>query len=305
MRVLVASLLVLSLASIATVLAWSSKDGPRIAPSAPSTRVRSLPPGLWFEGGHYESSVLEEEPTAPRFAVILGVHGSAASAEAAARRAPSGGLAPGFPWVVTTRDVPLVGAAPDRIAVIVGLFEERAPADLLASTVPHASTVVLAEASFEQTWTDRGDEVRLWVVQIDPRRDAQGYAPSAIEALEARLARESEAPVERAHLDAALAQLRGCRIPRGTVLTTRASNHYYASSRRWAIGRCGGREVLIPVEQTLREAVFEYRSDGEVWIHQVTDVTCDSATFATWRYTSEGREVIPGREPSGRGGCAG
>ena len=53
----------------------SRADGPRLAPVAP--RVRSLPPGLWFVEGHYESHALEAEPPAPRFVVATAITTSA------------------------------------------------------------------------------------------------------------------------------------------------------------------------------------------------------------------------------------
>lgn len=301
MRALGSATVAVTLALLAAGLTWFAKDGPRLAPAAPTDRARSLPPGLWFVEGHYESNALEDEPRPPRHAVILGVYPSAAGAEAAARRAigasvPVGLLAPGFPWVVTTRDVPLAGTPPDRIAVVVGLFEDRAAADALARALPRARAVGISPVGFEPQWTDRG-EIRLWVVHVDPRRDAHGYEPSAIDAIEQRHASEPAA------LTAALARLPSCRIPRGTVLATRSSEHYYASSRRFALGRCDGREVRIPVEETLRETVFEYRSDGEVRVHQIVDVSCDTATFRQWRLTTEGREAIDDGSVR-RGGCA-
>ena len=282
----------------------SRADGPRLAPVAP--RVRSLPPGLWFVEGHYESHALEAEPPAPRFVVATAITTSATAAEAAARRAHERAfLEPGYPWVVTTRDVPLEGTPPDRIAVVVGLFAERAAADAHAQRVAHARVVPISDTPHEPVWTDRGEE-RLWVVQIDPRRDAEGVSLSALEAFEQRMGQlqPSSEPEVRAAYEAALAALPRCTVPRGSVYATRASDHYYLSERRWAPSRCGGREVAVPVEATLREAVFEYRAN-ETRVHQVTAVSCDSPNLDVWRWTPEGREVIAGEEPVFSAGCGG
>jgi len=300
-RVLVVTA-VLGLAALAHA---ESKDGPRLAPRGPL--VRSLPPGLWFVEGHYESFALESEPEAPRFAVVIGVHGTAASAEAASRRAASAPLDPGFPWIVTTRDLPLEGAPPDRIAVVVGLHVDRAAADGLARLVPHAHVIAISGTPHEPVWNDRGEEERLWVVHVDTRRDAVGFPLAAMQAIEAELDQlgfDTE-EARRAAFEARLARAPTCTVRRGSVLATRSSGRYYGSSRRWAPARCGAREAVVPVESTMREAVLEYRGPSETWIHQVTDVMCDSANFDVWRWTSEGREIIEGREPTFTSGCAG
>lgn len=283
----------------------SRADGPRLAPAAP--RVRSLPPGLWFVEGHYESYALESEPPAPRFVVTTAITTSAAAAEAASRRARERSrLDDGFPWVVTTRDVPLVGTPPDRIAVVVGLFAERAGADALAQRVAHARVLEISDTPHEPAWNERDEEERLWVVQIDPRRDAEGVSRAALEAIEQRLAdaQPSSEGEYRAAYDAAVAALPRCTVRRGSLYATRASDRYHLGGRRWAPARCGGREVAVPVEATLREAVFEYRAN-ETRVHQVTAVSCDSPNIDVWRWTPEGREVIAGEEPVFSAGCGG
>lgn len=63
------------------------------APNAqPSAIEASLPPGFWFQDGHYEHEG-GEGPNAslaqPQFAVLLGVYTEAREAEQAARAAPS------------------------------------------------------------------------------------------------------------------------------------------------------------------------------------------------------------------------
>lgn len=287
--------------ALGSLLALVAKDGTAPAPPAP----RSLPPGLWFVEGHYESFALEEEPEPPRFAVVAGIHASASRAEATLRRAARARLDDGYPWVVTTRDVPLEATPPDRIAVIVGLHRERAAADALAARVG-ARVIAIADTAHEPVWGRDGLEERLWVVQVDSRHDAPGYPLAAMRAIEAELDAipfETE-EARRAAFEARLARVRVCPVRAGSVYATRSSARYYGPTRRFAPARCGGRDVLVPVEHTLREAVFEYRA-AETWIHQVTDVTCDSASFDVWRWTEEGREVIAGREPSFRSGCAG
>lgn len=302
-RGLVPGLLVIGLA-IVPLVALASKDG-RLAPRA--ALVRSLPPGLWFVDGHYESHALESEPEAPRFAVVTAITTSPTAAEAASRRAHAAGtLDHGYPWVVTTRDLPIEGTPPDRIAVVAGLYVDRAAAEGLVLRVPHARIVAISETQHTPVWGDRGEEERLWVVQIDPRRDAEAVPRAAFDAVERDLADgafETEASY-RAAFDAAVAALPRCTARRGSIYVTRASDHYYVSERRWAPARCGAREAVVPVERTMRESIFEYRQN-ETRVHQVTAVSCDTPGIDVWRWTTEGREVIVGLEPAFSAGCAG
>lgn len=302
-RPLVSGLSVLAL-SIGSIAAAASKDGRALPPAAPT--VRSLPPGLWFVEGHYESHALEDEPETPRFAVVTAITTSGPAAEAAARRVHGSTVVdPGYPWVVTTRDVPIEATPPDRIVVIVGLYTDRTAADALSARVAHARVVAIFRTAHTPVWNDDGEERRLWVVQVDPRRDAEGVPRAAFEAVEHDFAQRSfasSAEYEAAH-DAAIAALPRCTAERGSIYVTRESRRYYGSDRRWAPARCGSREAVVPVERTLREAIFEYRQN-ETRVHQVTAVSCDTPGIDVWRWTNEGREVIAGQEPAFSAGCA-
>lgn len=285
---------------------WIALADGRVATLPPP--VRSMPPGLWFVEGHYESHALEDEPAeSPHYAVVTAITTSGPAAEAASRRARgSTALDPGYPWVVTTRDVPLEATPPDRIAVFVGLYADRIAADALSARVAHARVVAISDTAHTPVWTDRGEERRLWVVQIDPRRDAEGVSRAAFDAVEHDFAQRSFADFaeyQAAH-DAAIAALPRCTARRGSIYVTRDSGRYYGSERRWAPARCGSREAVVPVERTLRETIFEYRQN-ETRVHQVTAVSCDSPGIDVWRWTSEGREVIAGQEPAFSAGCAG
>ncbi|MBX7194147.1 MAG: hypothetical protein K1X94_18985 [Sandaracinaceae bacterium] len=282
-----------------------SKDGPRLSPATP--RTRPLPPGLWFGDGHYESRALPNELPTPRFAVVVAITTSARAAELAGGRAyASGVLDAGYPWIVTTRDLALEREAPDRIAVVAGLFTDRSAADALAARVTHGRVLALSSTGFDPVWGSDGSEERLFVVAIDPRRDAQGFSRAALEAIERRLDDVSfpSEDARREALEAAIAALPRCMVRRGSIYATRASERYYLSERRWAPARCEGREAVVPVEATLREAVFEYLP-SETRVHQVTAVSCDSPNLDVWRWTSEGREVIEGEEPVFAAGCGG
>lgn len=267
-------------------LALTACGAPNTQPSTPET---SLPPGLWFQDGHYEHEG-GEGPNAslaqPHFAVVVGAYGEASEAEQAARAAPPT-LSIGYPWIVTTRDLMLAGTPPDRIAVVVGLFAGERAAQSFAATIPSARVETLVTTPFERTWLPGGDEERLWVTQIDPRRDAVGYPAEAIH--DALIeADQGEGPPREEVLPTLFRTLPRCTIQRGSVFSTRESDTYFAFGREFAVLPCEGAEVAVPIEATMREAMFEYGAAG-VRIHQVTAVECDTPTLSAWRYEASGR----------------
>jgi hypothetical protein len=255
----------------------------------PSATEASLPPGLWFQEGHYENEH-GEGPNAslaqPHFAVVMGVYDEAGEAERAVRATPSA-LSAGYPWVVTTRDLMLAGTPPDRIAVVVGLFSNEHAAQAFAASISGARVATLVTTAFERTWCPGGDEARLWVTQIDPQRDAVGYPVEPIQ----RALQEADmgqGPAREEVLPTLFRTLPRCTIQRGSVFSTRDSDRYFAMGRTFAIVPCEGAEVAIPIEATMREAMFEYGAAG-AHIHQVTAVECDTPTLSTWRYEASGR----------------
>ena len=181
----------------------------------------------------------------------------------------------------------LTGTPPDRIAVVAGLFSEDRAAQALATSITGARMETLRTTPFERVWLSDGREERLWVVQMDPRRDAVGYPVEPIQ----RALREAdmgEGPAREDALQTLFRTLPQCTIQRGGVFSIRDSGTYFAFGREFAIVPCAGAEVAVPIEATMCEAMFEYGATG-VRIHQVTAVECDTPTISTWRYEASGR----------------
>lgn len=287
---------------LSTTLA--SADGSyRAAPSS----TESLPPGLWFRGGHYEDYALEAEPaTPPAFAAIAGRFQTAARAEQASRHVDRTHVGLGYPWIVANHDLHLAGACRDEIVVVAGLFTTSAEARAWQSAdrARRSLRVVAldAEDASSCTWTfdDEGQTVdaaghHIEVVHVEPTRDAPGYRASDLEPLDAMVE-------DRRGAIASLVP--ACTVPRGTVHAFDEPNVMYRFGWRYAPARCGGETVYVPVEHTMRSTLIETRN-GSTRLLQITDVSCDSPAFDAWAYSIDGRAEIPGEPPTFTAPCAG
>lgn len=294
-RAIVALLLLLPLAARA--------DGAYRAP-VPASPIASLPPGAWFREG-YLAYALEDEPPAPRFAAIAGSFPGDRAAERAARELDRTRLGLGYPWVVAAHELRVAGRCREAIVVVAGLFATHEEAIGWRAQDPARArlTIVALEHDESETtcaWSPDGYGLladaagrHLEITHVDPSGDAPGYDPDALEALgtEVRARLGSIAPV--------------CTVRRGSVHSFAGHDHAWRLGWGFAPARCGGRVVYVPTERTLRATAFERTSEGETRVHQITDVSCDSANVDVWVYSLDGRTTIPEEPPTFTSGCAG
>ncbi len=223
-------------------------------------------------------------------------------------------MALGFPWVIANHDLRIAGRCADAVVVVTGLFvsasDARAWQAQDRSRRAYRIVALDTEAGARCAWEvdDSGREVdargrRVEVVQIDPAADAPGYSPAALDRIEQQQSTRAVSSEERERMIAAAPVT--CTVPRGSVHIFQDRESMYRYGWRFAPARCRGRLVFVPVERTMRSILIERRPGGETRIRQITDVMCDSASFDVWRYTLDGRQVIPGQPPLFAAGCGG
>lgn len=261
-----------------------------------------LPPGLWFRSGHYEDWALESEPGTPRVAVIAGVYDTDGRAARAARGATTADLAPGYPWLVSAAELRLVDRCDSGLVVVTGLFRSGSEAErwIAASAARSGHAIVPLAADGESACTSPGT-LGIEITHVEPEeRVVSAWTPEVLAAVGAELGRVVS-PADLAERDEAPR----CRVAGGSVFSFDPSrDDVWGFGWRWAPVRCGGSIAYAPVEQTRRGTVFEARDDGSTFVHQITDVSCDTAHFDTWSWSSgSGRTQLPEHPPTFVAAC--
>lgn len=213
-----------------------------------------LPAGLYFRP-HYLRTAVGDGVPPPSIAAVAGVYDSPAEAERAVRAVPLASRSPGYPWVVDARELGVADATLHGLAVVLGLFAERADADAWCAAAPAGRSAsellaVLTQDALDQRYADararspsataRGVDHAF--VQVLPWGDAPAFAPEDVATM-----RGSLGAIEggRWVIERRTASLRPlCVLPANTVVT--ASTHACGESvYDFAPITCDGRPACV------------------------------------------------------------
>lgn len=215
-------------------------------------------------------------------------------------------LPPGYPLVLSWDDMPAMDEGRRGLALVAGLFGERASAErwvreskLKAEVVelaPAGAAQPMCEGDYEACMGSRVSAVEVFV-------PSKAYDTKALEALDAE---QDQLPWIRldlavARYDQALAKLPpACEIEAGRVFVA-TNDKLYRFQRRHAPVRCkDGREAWVPWRATRLESIVTTGADGPE-LHQVVLVECDVPTIEDRPFLP----TIPATLLAFGGGCRG
>ncbi len=283
----------------------------------------------------YLDSVCEDRG-APRFAVVLGefaqgqvpsrrfrrmtwapaesawrglfsdravrVEDELARAEQAASAGRKLGLPAGYPVTLSYDDLPPLDEKRRGIAVVAGLFGERAHAErFVAARGLSAEIVELAPATIP-CGEDYEACMASKVTVVEVFTEAPAYAEDELRKLETKLDSQPADPAtdREAQWAAGLAALTpACKIPPGR-LSLVSQAELYKLSREFAPTRCSdGRKVWVSWRATRLESIVT--GGDEPQIHQVVSVECDSPRLDERPFVSAPPPMLAGAG----GGCRG
>lgn len=301
---------------------------------APEARSELWPAGTCGFYAYLDSAC--EDRGAPRFAVVLGefaqgqvpsrrfrrttwapgenpgrglfadravrLEDELARAEQAAAAARKLGLPAGYPVTLSYDDLPPLDEKRRGIAVVAGLFGERAHAErfvrargLSAEIVELAPATIPCDEDYEACMASKVSVVEVFT-------ETQAYAEDALRKLETKLDSQPADPAidKEAQWEAGIAALTpACKIPAGRLFLS-SQGELYKLSRSFAPARCpDGRKAWVAWRTTRVESVVTAGDAPE--IHQVVSVECDSPTIEDRPFVSTPPPLLA----AAGGGCRG
>lgn len=229
-----------------------------------------------------------------------------ARAERALADARTLGLPAGYPLILSWDDLPAQDEGRRGLALVAGLFGERASAEgwahenrLAAEIVelaPAGAAQPMCEDDYNACMGSRVSAVEVFV-------PSKAYDAKVLEQLDTE---QDQLPWVRfdhavARYDQALAKLSpACEIEAGRVFLA-TNDKLYRFQRRFAPARCkDGREAWLPWRATRLESVVTRGEDGPE-LHQVVLVECDVPTLEDRPFVPN----LPERLLAFGGGCRG
>lgn len=287
-----------------------------------------LPAGLCWFHPYLDSACSEYEK--PHFAVVLAEfevrpngRGRLYLGDLPARPAPSLALVeralqearaqhtygPGYPFVASYDDLRRLDQKRQGLAIVAGLFAERAEADTYVRELrleQGVSIVELAPESWLPCESDEYDKCEAkHVVAVEVAAKSVALSDAQLDAIEKKLAEEGlheaeEVAKRRRELTSRATPV--CEVARGQVFAA-TSLELYSTSRDYAPITCpDGRRAWIPWRNTRLESVVVATARGPI-ISQVVAVSCDSPTLDERPYLED--EAPPPVPAPVSAGCRG
>lgn len=311
----------------ASVEGAASTIPPAPAVALERAHVTTAPDGLWPAGtcgfDPYLGSACDDRD-APRFAVVLGEFArhqlpsrrfkrlsaepglrstaglvadgpvravdELARAERALADARTLGLPPGYPLILSYDDMPALDEGRRGLALVAGLFGERASAERWAlesrlageivELAPAGAAQPMCEGDYEACMGSRVSAVEVFV-------PSKAYDAKVLEQLDAEQDQLPWVGFDRAvaRYDEALAKLpAACEIEPGRVFLA-PNDKLFRFLRRFAPVRCkDGREAWVSWRATRLQSVVTV-GEGGPELHQVVLVECDVPTIEVRPFT--------------------
>ncbi|MFO0553622.1 MAG: hypothetical protein U0271_34890 [Polyangiaceae bacterium] len=234
---------------------------------------------------------------------------SLAAAERALQAARANGkFKPGYPFVASYDDLRRLDQKRHSVAVVAGLFAERAEADNYVRDLQLEGATIVELAP--ESWLPCESE--LWeqceaqhVVAVEVAAKSVAFSDAQVASFDKKLSEENSADPDelaqqRRALEAAAAPI--CEVTRGQVFGA-TSLELYGASRVYAPVTCpDGRRAWVPWRNTRVESVVVQTKAGAM-TSQVISVECDTPTLDERPFV-EGEAPAPPPAPASVG-CRG
>jgi hypothetical protein len=275
-------------------------DEPVRSSKTGSTRVGSLPAGLYLRNGYLESAVTEQGWPLPTHAILLEGPVDEAGAAEAMDGIPAGALDPGYPLVVHTDELGLVDPGLEGIVLVVSLQEslEKAEAWLAGRDVEARIEPLLDEEGY---WKRLGllddsqsDELsglpRFMVVQVDAGDPTPAFARDRVDGVMEGMGDRCKA--EDLHDVPPWPEL--CQVRGGAVFLMDVRQYQRGHWYHWAPVTCEGADAYVSWRATRLGTVILPSGPAAYRMIQVGGASCDMPCYCEWEVDGSGIKVRDG-----------
>ena len=249
----------------------------------------SLPAGTWFSTTTY-GAVCDGCPR-PGAAIVSGFFETEEECGEALRKLSTIPMQIGYPLVIHTDELAPAKEDLVGIAVVLGLFEDRAGATAwlgqMGQLVGTARVIALLdrEAAYDRAYApveagETDELVQTRLVRIQAGRPVAAYRAADIDEYQDE---HGIAPIPHGAVEPA------CEVEPGAIfaIRDRSFNHRYYSH---APVRCpDGSTALVDWRETLLDTATGVDGEGRGILSQVVGAECDSPLVETWYYDDRGR----------------